>query len=151
MSGKERSLLKIIFKNFIATLKPTRHKLIGEDYFGTKYYEIERQNSTRKYPPRYFVPVNEDDHSQEVPVEWQAWLRYRRKDPPTKEEVEENYKLQMLKKQNAAEIEAKYSINKTKEVKLTSEGEYKSFPTYDDYINQDYEVKYNKKNDTKAK
>ncbi|XP_071865979.1 uncharacterized protein [Bombus fervidus] len=143
MSGKERSLLQIFLKNFIASFKPTRHKLIGEDYYGTKYYEIENPRSRRKNLPRYFVPVNKDDDTQELPVEWEAWLRYRRKDPPTREEIEKNYQLQMIKKQNAAEIEAKYALQK---VKQTSEGEYTPFPVYEEYKNygQDYKVKYDK-------
>lgn len=138
MSGKERGLLRIILKNFIASFKSTRHKLIGEDYYGTRYYEIENPRSTRKNSPRYFVPVNKNDDTQEVPAEWEAWLRYRRKDPPTREEVEQNYQLQMIKKRNAAEIKAKYAP------KQTSEGKHTSFPIYEEYKNcgQDYKIKY---------
>ncbi|XP_060825298.1 NADH dehydrogenase [ubiquinone] 1 alpha subcomplex assembly factor 2 [Bombus pascuorum] len=150
MSGKERGLFQIIFKNFIASFKPTRHKLIGEDYYGTKYYEIENPRSRRKNSPRYFVPVNKDDDTQEVPVEWEAWLRYRRKDPPTREEIEKNYQLQMIKKQNAAEIEAKYGLQK---VKQTSEETHTPFPVYEEYKNygQDYKIKYDKQKQKKDK
>ncbi|XP_050595070.1 uncharacterized protein LOC126924522 [Bombus affinis] len=144
MSGKERGLLRIILKNFIASFKPTRQKLIGEDNYGTKYYEIENPRSTRKNSSRYFVPVNKDDHTQEVPVEWEAWLRHRRKDPPSREEIEQNYQLQMIKKRNAAEIEAKYASNGLQ--KQINQGEYTSFPIYEEYQNygQDYKVQYDK-------
>lgn len=143
MSKNERGIFQQIFKHFIASLKINQHKLIGEDYYGTKYYEIQKSNSSRN--PRYFIPVNNDDHEQELPVEWEAWLRYRRKVPPSKEEIEKNYKLKMIKKQNSAQIEAKYSSNKSQKSTLHNK-EYTSFPVYDEYKNygQNYNIKYKK-------
>lgn len=153
MSGKERGLFRIILKKFIASFKPTRHKLIGEDYYGTKYYEIENPKSSRKNLVRYFEPVNKDDNTQELPVEWEAWLRYRRKDPPTREEIEQNYQLQMIKKRNATEIEAKYASNGLQKLKQTSEEGYTSFPIYEQYKNygKDYKIKYDEQKQKKDK
>ncbi|XP_018049690.1 PREDICTED: mimitin, mitochondrial [Atta colombica] len=104
--AKERSVLKIIWNSFVSSLKPrfARRKLIGEDYFGTKYYEEDIRYSARKRPPRYFIPVNKEDFEQELPAEWEAWLRYRRKEPPTREEIEANYQLAITKKENAAKL-----------------------------------------------
>ncbi|PBC29413.1 Mimitin [Apis cerana cerana] len=143
MSKNERGIFQQIFKHFIASLKINQHKLIGEDYYGTKYYEIQKSNSSRN--PRYFIPVNNDNHEQELPVEWEAWLRYRRKVPPSKEEIEKNYKLKMMIKQNSAQIEAKYSSNKSQKSTLHNK-EYTSFPVYDEYKNygQNYNIKYKK-------
>lgn len=143
MSKNERGIFQQIFKHFIASLKINQHKLIGEDYYGTKYYEIQKSNSSRN--PRYFIPVNNDNHEQELPVEWEAWLRYRRKVPPSKEEIEKNYKLKMMIKQNSAQIEAKYSSNKSQKSTLHNK-EYSSFPVYDEYKNygQNYNIKYKK-------
>ena len=104
--AKERGVLKIIWNSFVSSLKPrfARRKLIGEDYFGTKYYEEDIRYSARKRPPRYFIPVNKEDFEQELPAEWEAWLRYRRKEPPTREEIEANYQLAITKKENAAKL-----------------------------------------------
>lgn len=144
MSKNERGIFQQIFKNFIASLRINQHKLIGEDYYGTKYYEIQKSNSSRRNP-RYFVPVN-NNHDQELPVEWEAWLRYRRKVPPSKEEIEKNYKLKMIKKQNSAQIETKYSSNKLQESTLCNK-KYTSFPIYDEYKNhgRNYNIKYTEK------
>ncbi|XP_072766761.1 NADH dehydrogenase [ubiquinone] 1 alpha subcomplex assembly factor 2 [Anoplolepis gracilipes] len=139
--AKERGVIKMIWNSFISSLKPrfTRRKLMGEDYYGTKYYEQDIRNSSRPRPPRYFVPVNKDDFEQEIPAEWEAWLRYRRKDPPTQEEIEANYQLAMTKKENAAKLlEKNYSKNEASKdlpvqpsvSQTTNPG---SFPVYEDY------------------
>ena len=147
MSRKERGVFQLIWKSFFASLKPnfTRTKLMGEDFYGTKYYEVPvASNSSRKKPSRYFVPVNEDNHEQELPAEWEAWLRYRRAEPPTKEEVEENYRIANQKKENAAKIEAMYSNMKTNKPEVLPEKKgQQSFPTYDEYgkDGQDYKIK----------
>ena len=55
----------------------------------------------------------------------------------------------MIKKQNSAQIEAKFSNNKSQESTLCNK-EYTSFPVYNEYKNhgQDYNIKYkeNKQN-----
>lgn len=86
MSGKQRGVLQLIWKHFTASITPkfTQKKLIGEDFYGTKYYEVPvASNSSRKKPSRYFIPVNKDNFEQELPAEWEAWLRYRRIDRST--------------------------------------------------------------------
>jgi len=37
--AKERGVMKILWNSFVSSLKPrfARRKLIGEDYYGTKY------------------------------------------------------------------------------------------------------------------
>lgn len=147
--AKERGVFKLIWKNFISSLKPQyyRRKLVGEDYYGTKYYEEEIRNSSRKRPPRYFVPVNKDDFEQEKPAEWESWLRYRRKDPPTREEIEANYKLALTKKQNAAKlVEGSSKDETTKDLPASSASQpvtSGNFPIYEDYKNHgsDYKPK----------
>lgn len=89
--AKERGLFRIIFTEFIRSLTPkhTKHTCVGVDYMGTKYYEISKTGEyLRKKPNRYFVPKNKDDFEQEMPAEWEAWLRGRRKQPPTEQEVQ---------------------------------------------------------------
>lgn len=129
MSGKQRGIFRMIFRDFIKSITPTftRRKLMGEDYFGTKYYEVPISSTSRhRRPSRYFVPIN--DFDQELPAEWESWLRHRRKEPPTPEEIEENYKLAVTKKRKAAEIEAAY-----KNGALAKKNEYNSFPVYEEY------------------
>ncbi|XP_015432495.1 PREDICTED: mimitin, mitochondrial [Dufourea novaeangliae] len=139
MSGKERGVMKLIWKHFVASLKPNfnRPKLIGTDYFGTKYYEVQvTSTSVRKKPSRYFTPVNEDDHEQEIPAEWESWLRYRRTEPPTIEEIETNYQIAKLKKENAAKIAAKFANSKSETPQLLNAKKgQQSFPTYEEYKN----------------
>lgn len=144
--AKERGVFKLIWKNFIASLKPRyyRRKLVGEDFYGTKYYEEEIRNSSRTRPPRYFVPINKDDFEQEKPAEWESWLRYRRKDPPTPQEIEANYNLAMTKKQNAAKLEdSKKEADKNLPASPVPQSTSGNFPVYKEYKNfgSDYKPK----------
>lgn len=76
-----RSILKMIFTNFINSFKPRQIKgtYIGEDYFGNKYYEIPPNPSIgKRKASRWFEPIHKDDFDQELSAEWEAWLRGRR-------------------------------------------------------------------------
>ncbi|XP_046823792.1 NADH dehydrogenase [ubiquinone] 1 alpha subcomplex assembly factor 2 [Vespa crabro] len=137
MSGRQRGLFRMIFRDFLASIRPniSRPKLMGEDYFGTKYYEVPiSSTSTKKKPARYFKAIN-NDFEQEIPAEWEAWLRYRRKEPPTFIEIETNYKMQIIKKMNAAKLEAsnkELTTSKKTDIPVEKRG-YESFPVYDEY------------------
>ena len=111
MARRERGLFRQIFKEFVASLTPNfaRRKLVGEDYFGTKYFEIPPRTGSTKRTARSFEPVNKDDFTQEIPAEWEAWLRYRRQEPPTKEELQKNYEISLMKKRNAKVLEETYT------------------------------------------
>ena len=90
MAGRQRGLFRIIFRDFIKSLTPNipKHKLMGQDYMGTKYYEIvSTKKSIHRKTNRYFVPINKNDFEQEIPAEWESWLRNRRKEAPTEIEV----------------------------------------------------------------
>lgn len=139
--AKERGVLKLLWNSFVSSLKPrfARRKFMGEDYYGTKYYEEEIRYSSRKRPPRYFVPINKEDFEQELPAEWESWLRYRRKEPPTQEEIEASYRLAATKKKNAAALEEKYSKSEdAKELPVPSTSQSVTpgnFPVYEEYKN----------------
>ncbi|EZA59878.1 Mimitin, mitochondrial [Ooceraea biroi] len=146
---KERRFFVMIWNNFIASLKPRaiQRKLIGEDYYGTKYYEEPPRPAHPNRPPRSFVPVNKEDFEQELPAEWEAWLRHRRKNPPTREEIEANYQLAMTKKQNAAKLADTYSNVATETLPTqstssqpTNPGNYPTYQEYKDY-GKDYKPK----------
>lgn len=53
---------------------------------------------------RWFVPLNETRFDQEIPVEWEAWLRYRRSEPPMPEEIEANRIVQQQTIKNAKKL-----------------------------------------------
>ncbi|XP_011304721.1 mimitin, mitochondrial [Fopius arisanus] len=130
---KERRIVVEIFRNFIASFKPrmSRIKLVGEDYHGTKYYE-DPEAKARK--GRSFIPKDEENFEQEIPAEWEAWLRYRRHQPPTQEEVQANYEMMMMKKKNAAALEKHYAEEKGVSVDPPREKTgFESFPSYEEY------------------
>jgi len=152
--AKERGIFKLIWKNFIASFIPrARRNLIGEDYYGTKYYEEQPRSSNPNRSLRYFEPINKENFEQELPAEWEAWLRHRRREPPTQEEIESNYKLAITKKQNAIKLLNEYSSKTNGDLPArftspqgTTPGNY---PIYTDYKNfgRDYKTKdLNKKN-----
>ncbi|GJQ68865.1 hypothetical protein Trydic_g6064 [Trypoxylus dichotomus] len=100
----------MIFRNFINSLKPRQISgdLKGTDYFGNKYFEIPANPSVgKRLASRWFVPPEKDNFQQELPAEWESWLRHRRKEPPTEEEVMKNYALMQIKKQRAIEVDKK--------------------------------------------
>ncbi|XP_011882387.1 PREDICTED: mimitin, mitochondrial [Vollenhovia emeryi] len=138
--AKERGVMRVLWNSFVSSFKPrfARRKLMGEDYYGTKYYEEEIRYSARKRPPRYFVPVNKEDFEQALPAEWEAWLRYRRKEPPTREEIDANYRLAVTKKENAARLteENRPRSEDTGNLPATSSTQSETpgnFPIYEDY------------------
>lgn len=125
-----RNLIKIIFQNFINSLKPRQFvgTLKGTDYYGNRYYEILPNPSIGKRKGnRWFVPVEKENFEQELPAEWEAWLRGRRKEPPAEEELMKNLAIMEMKKKNAVLVDAKAG-QKT----LSTKG-METFPERKDY------------------
>lgn len=81
MSGG-RSVFQFIWKNFLNSIKPRqfRGNLIGEDYFGNKYYEIPADPRIgKRRAERWFEPNgDQEDFERELTAEWESWLRGRR-------------------------------------------------------------------------
>lgn len=134
-----RSILGKIFKNFINSFKlvAPQHrsgKLIGTDYFGNKYFEIAANPELgRRRPSRWFEPVEKDDFQQEMPAEWEAWLRGRRKEPPQEEEILKNVAIMQMKKRNALALTEKYRKPEETDLVPTQNKGVESFPKYDEY------------------
>lgn len=66
---------------------------IGKDHLGNNYYEAERPNHPRRFQ-RFFKKDSYEGLTDvvdavKVPPSWDAWLRFRRKDPPSELEVKE--------------------------------------------------------------
>ncbi|XP_055381801.1 NADH dehydrogenase [ubiquinone] 1 alpha subcomplex assembly factor 2 [Condylostylus longicornis] len=131
-----RDLIKIVLTNFLKSFRPRqiRGNLIGEDYFGNKYYEIPANPAIgKRKPSRWFEPVDKESFDNEITAEWEAWLRGRRVDPPTKEELVRNLSIMEMKRRNAAKLDEVYGKKKDEfEVPKDSKGR-SSFPTYDEY------------------
>lgn len=111
MSRKGRNLAAILLTNILNSLKPRRFRgdLVGKDYLGNKYYEI--PGATRKLSSRWFEPPGgEKNFDHEIPAEWEAWLRGRRKIPPSVEEVEKNLKIMLQTKENAEALYKEYKM-----------------------------------------
>lgn len=130
-SMAERGLIREIFKNFINSLKPRKiwGESRGKDYMGTEYFEIPRTPDNTQRPARWFKPVKEGDLGHEIPPEWESWLRYKRRDPPTEEEIQINLMKMRQVKENAKKLEknSRLPVDKIKNIGKSS------FPIYEDY------------------
>ncbi|XP_018413449.1 PREDICTED: mimitin, mitochondrial [Nanorana parkeri] len=77
------------------TLGTVRHHM-GTDQYGNKYYYIPEQKSWTGQAVRarrIIEPVQKEVYKYElgnIPTEWEAWIRGKRKDPPTIEEILRN-------------------------------------------------------------
>lgn len=133
----QRDIIKIIFNNFIRSFKPRqiRGNFMGEDYFGNKFYEIPPNPSIgKRRPTRWFEPSENDAFDQEITAEWEAWLRLRRDEPPTREELVQNLQIMEMKKRNAAELNEKYTAARGEQPQITQPVKGpESFPRYQEY------------------
>eukprot|EP00096_Caligus_rogercresseyi_P010405 TRINITY_DN3780_c0_g1_i1.p1 TRINITY_DN3780_c0_g1~~TRINITY_DN3780_c0_g1_i1.p1 ORF type:complete len:209 (-),score=51.35 TRINITY_DN3780_c0_g1_i1:192-746(-) len=123
MANAPRGLFVSIFNNFKNSFKfrksltESSTKLIGEDPFGNKYFEIPADPSRgKRRPVRWYSAFNTPDKSSmaksftdgfdsELPAEWESWLRNRRDAPPLPEEVMRSLQMSEVKKMNAAKLE----------------------------------------------
>ncbi|XP_055904429.1 NADH dehydrogenase [ubiquinone] 1 alpha subcomplex assembly factor 2 [Eupeodes corollae] len=134
MAKPTRDILKIIFQNFFNSFKPRQisGNYMGEDYFGNKYFEIPANPSIgKRKPSRWFEPADKEAFDQEMTAEWEAWLRFRREEPPTREELVRNLQIIELKKRNAAELDKIHGTSEERKTK--SEIGFESFPKYSEY------------------
>lgn len=124
----ERRLWKIVFQNFLKSLQPkVKEKPIGSDSQGNKYFEIPADpQGGRRLPRRWFVPVDEETG---VPTpEWSQWLRGRRAEPPSNEEIACNEAISDLKKVNAEKIAQKFQIPSPEDNATEFQPNAKGFP-----------------------
>ncbi|NWV86442.1 NDUF2 factor, partial [Dasyornis broadbenti] len=99
---------------------PTK-ELVGTDQFGNKYYRVPKHESRagQIIPERRFVEaVNREAYQYQIgdfPAEWEAWIRKKREDPPTIEEIlqNENYREEM--KQKVKDVSEKDKLLQAKE------------------------------------
>lgn len=135
----ERGIFVMIVKNFIKSFMPRTFtgELKGTDRFGNKYFEISA-GGNRSKRSRYFEPIGkEDGFDTERPAEWDSWLRGRRSQPPTDDEILKNYQMMLDKKKKALEIEQKFKDLKKDQLQLLAPEdtgkETSKFPEYPEY------------------
>ena len=85
-------------------------KVVGDDILGNRYHEIPADPSRgRRRGRRWFtneVSKHHDPRGHEtvdgfdaqIPSEWESWLRFRRDEPPTAQQVLQSFALADLKK-----------------------------------------------------
>ncbi|XP_076860287.1 NADH dehydrogenase [ubiquinone] 1 alpha subcomplex assembly factor 2 [Brachyhypopomus gauderio] len=84
---------------------------VGTDHLGNKYYYIPEQKTWtgRVVRPRRFMEGSRTTEVEyvegSIPSEWDAWIRGRRKYPPTIEELQENQHYREQIKIRAREVE----------------------------------------------
>ncbi|KAK6188746.1 hypothetical protein SNE40_004861 [Patella caerulea] len=137
-------ILKKLFMNYKAVLKGARTNgmLKGSDHFGNKYFE-KVYNDEKRRPSRWIEAEDEDQSKvPDIPTEWDAWLRLKRQEPPTQQEVDRNYMLMLRTQKRAEDLKAKDLESR---LPAADDGEQKhittnvepeqdrtQFPTYDD-------------------
>ena len=81
-------------------------RYVGKDHLGNLYFEVERHNNSYRPVRRFFTKSKDvqsfDDvvEAANVPPLWDAWLRFRRDQPPTEKELrdsEEYFQMQQAK------------------------------------------------------
>jgi len=106
-----RGIFGEMFQNFLKTLRrPPPTVPVGEDHLGNKYFQSDKSAASGRRAKRWFEPYNEDKFDQEVPVEWEAWLRYRRHVPPTLEEILNNEAMKKSVQEKVKELEKRQQL-----------------------------------------
>ncbi|TNN47102.1 Mimitin, mitochondrial [Liparis tanakae] len=86
---------------------------VGTDTFGNKYYTIPEQKTWTGMPlraRRIVEPANPTEYEYSegnIPIEWDAWIRGRRKEPPSDKEMLKNETFRVNIKLKAKEVEEK--------------------------------------------
>jgi len=114
-------MLQYVFKHFKDSFKVAKREKIGEivgrDPYGNTYYEIPAQPQLGKRRPTRWYNTAETERADiidkdlwagfdsNLPAEWESWLRFRRTEPPTDDEVLKSLAIAEMKKVNAAKLE----------------------------------------------
>ncbi|KAM8866742.1 NADH dehydrogenase [ubiquinone] 1 alpha subcomplex assembly factor 2 [Synchiropus picturatus] len=95
---------------------------VGTDHFGNKYFIIPEQKTWtgRVVRAKRIVeaanPTEFEYMEGSIPTEWDAWIRGRRKEPPSMEELMRNEHNREQVKLRAKEVEEKDKVLQTKEI-----------------------------------
>ncbi|XP_059143070.1 NADH dehydrogenase [ubiquinone] 1 alpha subcomplex assembly factor 2-like [Physella acuta] len=145
MSQIRVGILSRILTNLKNTffIAKSKAKFVGSDQFGNRYFEKAGDDEHSMRASRFIEKKPGQDYSDipQIPVEWHAWLRGRRTDPPTPEEIEKNNAKNMQTKLRAQELEKKFAKQNlssdsgsqaiTEDIKPPQTQH--SFPVYEEY------------------
>ncbi|TGZ58224.1 hypothetical protein CRM22_009713 [Opisthorchis felineus] len=121
------SILRQIYLTLRSSWFRKRPQLVGTDDYGNRFFEALPNKGSEhpirsKYPQRYVLMPGQkslDDAwmtlRSELPTistEWESWLRHRRADPPTKEEIASNASEAQRRMSQAAKLEVKYQAER---------------------------------------
>jgi NADH dehydrogenase [ubiquinone] 1 alpha subcomplex assembly factor 2 len=101
--------LKQFMKQRAAVGKDTV-KFVGQDHLGNRYFEAYRPNHIRPVQ-RYFDRTGMQRTQDvvdiaNVPPLWDAWLRFRRQEPPTDDELKDSEEYYRMQQERAANSKA---------------------------------------------
>ncbi|XP_072019306.1 NADH dehydrogenase [ubiquinone] 1 alpha subcomplex assembly factor 2-like [Amphiura filiformis] len=96
--------------NFLRSiLKISRKTLVGADHLGNKYFEAVQRNSAGEVvKTRRLVESSHKHYQYEsgmIPHEWEAWVRGKRKKPPTEDEIFTREAMEQIVKKRAVEVD----------------------------------------------
>ncbi|XP_002733657.1 NADH dehydrogenase [ubiquinone] 1 alpha subcomplex assembly factor 2-like [Saccoglossus kowalevskii] len=85
-------------------------QFVGSDHLGNKYYEIQSRTTAfgGQRKARRLVELSTKFHEYEpdsIPIEWDSWIRRKRDNPPTMEEVFGREKNTEIRKTRAMEVD----------------------------------------------
>uniref|UniRef100_UPI0025422982 NADH dehydrogenase [ubiquinone] 1 alpha subcomplex assembly factor 2 n=1 Tax=Euleptes europaea TaxID=460621 RepID=UPI0025422982 len=113
-------LWKLLRALKLRALGPEKQQ-VGVDHLGNKYYRISKHETWAGHiiqERRFVEAVDVKEHEYEVgdiPTEWEAWIRKRRKDPPTIEEILKHEKYREGLKRKVDEVYEKDRLLQAKE------------------------------------
>ena len=125
-------------RSFLSAFVRTR-RLVGTDLQGNKYYETVREG---KKPKReMFAFIEHAQYTPELmPIEWEAWIRGKRDDPPTHKELLTQQKRIRTVQNRAKQLEEKEQEQQALEQQtplLVSQVGHASKPVYESLDNRE--------------
>ncbi|KXJ17112.1 NADH dehydrogenase [ubiquinone] 1 alpha subcomplex assembly factor 2 [Exaiptasia diaphana] len=94
------------FRNLLNVLRPGR-RIVGTDLDGNTYIEVISKRGGRSTVRREVITnlKHEQYEDGSIPVEWEAWIRGKREDPPTHDELIQKMQQREIIKQRAKNLE----------------------------------------------
>lgn len=103
---------------------------VGKDHLGNRFFESPADPARGiRLPKRWYVGASQDSWSNPLPPEWEAWLRYRRDNLPSEEELMRNIHEGEKRKLLAEEIEKRLKPGRA----AIPDPLYEKYPSYKDY------------------
>jgi NADH dehydrogenase [ubiquinone] 1 alpha subcomplex assembly factor 2 len=90
-------------------------KLVGTDLDGNKYFEVLSGRGRRARREVVSKLKHEEYEDGTIPVEWEAWIRGKRNDPPTHDELVSKIRQREVLKERVKHVEAEEIERRAKE------------------------------------